>query len=166
VTATAAANTTAMMIRTGRMATSPSIQRNPCGSAALAWPGPVSGRRRASVAAGPKRTRSGRGRPSERARLLRGRGVRQQAVARGKTPRRRTTSNPRVMSFLEPPARSMVWPTSPGAMACSWGVSCSLDASAVWRCPRAVLTVRSGLGRANERRAVALNSMSGCVEPV
>ena len=27
--------------------------------------------------------------------------------------------NPRVVSYLEPPARSMVWPTSPGAMACS-----------------------------------------------
>src|SRR5687767_14363291 len=27
-------------------------------------------------------------------------------------------------------ARSMVWPTSPGAMACSWCVSCSLDAPA------------------------------------
>jgi hypothetical protein len=26
--------------------------------------------------------------------------------------------------FWQPPARSMVWPTSPGAMACSWRVSC------------------------------------------
>jgi hypothetical protein len=36
----------------------------------------------------------------------------------------------RVASVLEPLARAMVWPTSPGAMACSWRVSCSLDAPA------------------------------------
>jgi len=35
-----------------------------------------------------------------------------------------------VTSYLSPSARTMVWPTSPGAMACSWCVSWFLDAPA------------------------------------
>ena len=53
-------------------------------------------------------------------------------------------------SGVEPPARSMAWPMRPGGMACSWRVSCSLDAPAVGRCHRFVLAVRSGPGRAND----------------
>jgi hypothetical protein len=116
-----------------------------------------------SVAAGAKRPRPGRDRHSERARLLRGRGVRQQAVARVKQPRRRTTSNPREWCpSWSRRARPMVWRMCPGAMTSSWRMSCSLDAPAVRRCPRVVLALRSGPGRANERRAVASNSTAGC----
>jgi len=35
-----------------------------------------------------------------------------------------------VASFVEPLGRSMVWPMSPDAIACSWRVSWTLDAPA------------------------------------
>jgi len=59
------------------------------------------------------------------------------------------------MSFLEPPDSSMVWPTSPGAMACSWRVSCSLDAPAAWRRQSPSRWVLGNDRRADERRLMA-----------
>jgi hypothetical protein len=47
-------------------------------------------------------------------------------------------------SFLEPPARSMVWTTSPGAMACSWHASVSWTLPRAWRRHRSVAAVGSG----------------------
>jgi hypothetical protein len=68
---------------------------------------------------------------------------------------RRGLASPRARrSFLEPPARSMVWPMSPGAMACGWGVLCSLDAPDAWRRQPFNLPVDRDGCRANERRAM------------
>src|SRR5215218_1615204 len=69
VAATAAASKTAAIIRTDRMAAPPRSSRDPCGPSVAGWLGPVTAQRRASIAATAKRTRAGRDRRSELARL-------------------------------------------------------------------------------------------------